>query len=648
MSAIGAIFRFDDRPLDGDHLRRMLDAMRDWGPDPGSWLGAPDAPVALGCRLAPVTPEDAFDRQPLTSADGQVRLVADARIDNRAELAAGLGIRADRARTLPDSAFILAAWEAWGRDCCRHLLGDFAFLLWDARQRLLFGARDHVGRRVLFFHRSHRLLAVASTPHAVVALPEIPARLDEDRVADFLVLLDDADRTFFEGVRRVPAGHTLLADAGGLRFERFWQPDPERRLVLGSDRAYVEGFLEVFGRAVEARLRAAGRIGVSMSGGMDSTAVAAVAARQLRERGQRLAVWHSAPRQGFSAKIKQGWTNDETWAVRAVAGLHDNMDLEIQRPDGATPVDRLDAMFRAIGAPVRNPISIPWVTRIYESAQRAGAGVLLTGQRGNVTVSYSGYRSLRDLAREGHWLTVWRELRALSERRGQRLRDNLRDHVVLPLLPEPLGRLWWRRQGPRAKFIWDDAASAIRTAFAQERRVQDRAQATAYDEWSRTRAGGLELRARMSVPGDAMDVTHGLRSYLGVETRDPTGDPRVVDYCLAIPGTQYLRSGIDRYLIRRAMAGFLPPEVLEKRERGRQASDWFEQMQPNQALYRAEVERIEQSETARRCLDTARLRALVDNWPQPFGPDHLHDYSMVFLRGISMGRFIVWFEETYG
>ncbi len=626
----------------------MLAAMEEWGPDAASWTGFPEAPVGLGCRLARVTPEDAYDRQPLTSADGLVRLVADARIDNREALRSSLAIPVDVAAGLPDSAFILAAYEAWGEDCCRHLLGDFVFILWDARRRALFGARDHVGRRVLFHHRSPRLFAVASTPHAVVALPDVPARLDEDRVASFLVLLDDADRTFFRDVRRIAPGHTFRATQDGVHTSRYWAPDPERRIVFGSDREYVDGFLDVFGRAVDARLRSASGIGVMMSGGMDSTSVAAVAAGRLRQTGRRLTAYHAAPRQGFSAKIKPGWTNDESVAVRAVAAMHDNIDLEIQRSDDRTPVDGLDRLFRAVGAPVRNPVSLPWVTRIYERARADGMGVLLTGQRGNVTISYSGYRSLRDMAREGHWLTVWREIRALSERRGQRVRDNLRDHVVVPLMPPPLVRLWWRRQGRSAKLIREDSASVIRPEFARERSVDDRARAIGYDEWNRERAGGLALRASMAVPGDAQDVTHAFRSLFGVETRDPTGDPAVIEYCLAIPGLQYLRRGMDRYLIRRAMNGLLPPEVLEKTVRGRQAADWFERLQPHQALFRAEVDRIERSDTARRCLDTPRLRALVDHWPQPFGPDHLSDYSFGFLRGVSMGRFICWFEETYG
>jgi asparagine synthase (glutamine-hydrolysing) len=153
MSAIGAVFRFDGAPVPAPRVASLLDAMAEYGPELGSW--APDAaasPVGLGCRPFRVTAEDAGYRPPLISPDGQVVLVADARIDNRGELGAALGFDAGTAAGLPDAGFILAAYQAWGRSAFRRLIGDFAIILWDQRQRALLAARDGPGQRVLFYH----------------------------------------------------------------------------------------------------------------------------------------------------------------------------------------------------------------------------------------------------------------------------------------------------------------------------------------------------------------------------------------------------------------------------------------------------------------------------------------------------------------
>ncbi len=132
MSAIGAVFRHDGAPVPASEMATLLGSMSEYGTEATMWPpGSAAAPVALGCIPWRVTPEDAWYRGPVHSADGRLVVVADARIDNRAELAAELGIPAAEAATLPDAAFILAAYDAWEQDCARHLLGDFTFVLWD-------------------------------------------------------------------------------------------------------------------------------------------------------------------------------------------------------------------------------------------------------------------------------------------------------------------------------------------------------------------------------------------------------------------------------------------------------------------------------------------------------------------------------------
>ena len=299
MSAICAVYRRDGAAAPATLAEMLLRAMSEYGTSGSCWAsGRLDHPVALGCIPWRVTPEDAHYRGPVRSSGDDVVVVADARIDNRAEVISRLGIQSREACGLSDAAVVLAAWQQWQRACPRFLVGDFAFILWDARTRELFCARDAMGHRLLFYHESPNGVEVATTAPAVAALPNIGASLDEQKVADFLVLLQRTDSSFYRGVRRLPPGHTLTVDQSSTRVERYWSPAPTQILRLGSDQAYVDAFLDVFETAVRSQLRSDGTVSVMASGGLDSSSVAAVAARQLREQGQSLALFHAAPRAG--------------------------------------------------------------------------------------------------------------------------------------------------------------------------------------------------------------------------------------------------------------------------------------------------------------------------------------------------------------
>jgi asparagine synthase (glutamine-hydrolysing) len=649
MSAICAVVRGDVEPVPASHAAALLRAMCEYGDEASVWAPeSPDAPVALGVIPWRVTPEDVWYRGPLRSADGRLVLVADARIDNRAELASALGLPAGDVSAMCDAGLILAAYEAWGRKSPTRLLGDFAFALWDGRARELFCARDGMGHRVLFYHHSASGFALATTPSALTALPHIRPRLNEQKVADFLVLLQRPETTFFEEILRIPAGHTLTVTHGGVRLERFWSPVPERRITRRSDQEYVEGFLEVFQDAVRARLRSASPIGIMASGGLDSSSVAAVAAEQLREQGRTLPTFHAAPRAGFTGAVRSGWVADETADVEAIARLHSNIELHIRRPDERTPLDDAEVSFRMTGAPPRNPGNAPWFYGIYRAASDRGIRVMLAGHKGNATISHTGYRSLRDSAARGQWGRVWHEVHALARATGQGRRNILRRNVINPLTPAAVTALTQRFTHRKILPVWDATDSAVKPEFARTMHLEERVRAARRDTLNTARMSDVEFRVSVLRSGvDVMDLYSGYRPWFGIETRDPTADRRVIEYCFGIPGAQYLHNGETRSLVRRAMAGRLPDQVRTRMTIGAQGPDWIEWLPAMRGALGAELDRLEQSDTANRCLDLPRMRALMDRWPEPMTVYHDRDYYMRLLRGIMMGKYIRWFEETY-
>lgn len=648
MSGIFAVLRRDDEDS-GPSLSHLAAALADHGPDGGStWIGpGPERSAGLGHLLMRLTPEDAFEAQPVSSASGDLVLVADARLDNRDELSESLGVSPPESRTWPDSAFVLRAFERWGEDSPRHLLGDFTFCVLDRRSRRLFAARDRSGSRVLFYFSSDRLLAFASSVEALLALPEVACRLNEARIADFLLLTGDPEETFYQGIRRLPPGHSLRASADGLEVSPYWTPDPSRRLRLGSDGEYVEAFLEAFEAAVRRRLRSAHPVGSFLSGGLDTSAVTCLAARQMASSGRRLSAYVLLPRAGFDAPEPPGWYHDEAPYAELVRQRHPNLDVHHVRAEGRTPLDGLDRLFRTAGGPFRDVNRI-WGEAALETARSRGERVMLGGLEGNWTVSYSGGALLPELARDLRLPSLLRELSSLAKAHGVSRRTAFVEALVKPLLPEAL---WWSRQLRGEPPLWA-RRSLLAPGFAAELRVSDRMRRFDVAPTFLWGSEGGSRRARWVASGarqELLDVQAARRAAFGVDVREVTMDSRLLELCLSIPSEQYLRKGQGRSLIRRALAGVVPDEVLWKKKRGTEAPDWYERLGPMREELRREVDGWERSDGVRRCLDLARLRQMLDAWPRTVEqwnrPDTVGAYRFLFIRAIIAGRFIRWYES---
>jgi asparagine synthase (glutamine-hydrolysing) len=239
-------------------------------------------------------------------------------------------------------------------------------------------------------------------------------------------------------------------------------------------------------------------------------------------------------------------------------------------------------------------------------------------------------------------------VRAHGRLTGQPAYNVFRDQILRPIT-RPLVDLVAPLRGASPHTpVWEATVSAIHPDFARAMHAEERLRAARKDRAALARASDLELRmTTLAAPADFADTSSGFRAWFGIETRDPTADRRVVEYCFAIPSAQYLHHGMSRALVRRAMEGYLPDQVRLRRTRGDQGADWIEWLPAMRPDLAAELDRLDRSETARQCLDLARMRRLMEQWPDPLGIEHDNDYRLLLLRGIMMGRFIRWFEETY-
>lgn len=278
VSGILMVVRTDGAPIEPSLPAALMPLLAVRGPDGQSTRCGGD--VALGHALLR-TGADEDDRQPLT-LDGHTWIVADARVDARNDLIVQLGLDRHLASAASDAELILRAYLTWGVGCVNHLLGDFGFAIWDARSSRLFVGRDHLGVKPLYYAHVDRWIVISSVLECVRMHPGIRRdELNDAAVADFLLFghKADHDTTAFRDIHRLPPAHTLTWCPSGMRVQRYWQL-PVEEPIRRTDAEYAEQFTHLLERAVADRLRT-NRVAIFLSGGIDSTALAATAIREL-------------------------------------------------------------------------------------------------------------------------------------------------------------------------------------------------------------------------------------------------------------------------------------------------------------------------------------------------------------------------------
>jgi len=284
LSGIVGIFHRDGAPIERALLQSLVDFLACRGPDAHeSWM---ETSIGLGHTLLRTTRESFDERQPVVFED-RYWITADARLDGRAELRAAL----DRSgsgigHSVPDSELILWAYAKWGSACVEHLRGDFSFAIWDARNKLLFCPRDQFGVKPFYYASVGSVLVFSNTLDCIRRHPAVSGRLSDLAIADFLLfdMIREPETTSFADIGRLPPAHTLVCEQAGISVRRYWVLPVSAPLHHKRPGECVEQFRELLDQAVADRLRT-NRVGVLMSGGLDSPTVAASAQRILTRNG---------------------------------------------------------------------------------------------------------------------------------------------------------------------------------------------------------------------------------------------------------------------------------------------------------------------------------------------------------------------------
>jgi asparagine synthase (glutamine-hydrolysing) len=540
-----------------DAIEPMTAALAHRGPDGEGFYE--DELIALGHRRLSII-DLAGGRQPIANEDDSVQLICNGEIYNSPSLRKDLRMRGHRFRTGTDVEVILHLYEEYGRDCVRHLRGMFAFAIWDRRRRSLLLARDHLGQKPLFYCQAGDAFLFASEIKGLLASRLPTAQIDLDALWHYVSLRFIPERySLFKGIHKLPAATTLQWRDGVLESRCYWEPD--FRGKLAGDGAEIEERLDgLLRETVRLHLLSDVRVGAFLSGGIDSSTIAALMAQA-----------SDSPVPTFTIGVREQQFNELPYA-RMVAKRYGMEGHE--RVVQADLVRLMPAMIHHLDEPAD-----PFGVGVYLAAQMASESVkvVLCGDGGDE--NFAGYDRFA----------------------GQRLVDYycmlpawLRQRVMAPLIARIPDSFGYNSLAQKAAWVQAMSGFGAGERYAQSMsflRFTSEAKEQLFTESSRAALGDrdslgkilrffeadndIDLVDRMlytdlmtRMPDHLLPIVDRMSMAHGLECRPPLMDYRVVEFAAAIPASLKLRGGQLKYILKRVAARHLPAELLRRRKQG--------------------------------------------------------------------------------
>ncbi len=553
----GIVALADDGSSGNLVIRAMTAAIAHRGPDGEGFFTAPG--IALGHRrLAIIDP--AGGHQPMFNEDRSIAIVFNGEIFNFETIRAELADAGHVFRNKCDTEAIVHAWESWGTECVTRLSGQFAFALWDSNKQLLFCARDRMGEKPFYYTYTEGAFVFGSEIAALAAHPGTPRGLRPEAVDDFFAYgYVPEPGTIFDGVMKLPPAHTLLLDRSGRppRLERYWSPPDRSEKIDAVEAAPL--LRQKLTQAVGACLVADVPLGAFLSGGVDSSAVVAAAARQRSAKLDTFTV-------GFDG------AEDETPFARQVAERYGTT----QHNDRAAATDMIAAariQARAFGEPFGDSSAVPTMTVCRLARQHAT--VALSGDGGDEV--FGGYRRYR-------WHSLVSGVR-------KHLPAGVRRHAIgtLAALYPKLDRAprFLRAKHTLTELSLDSALGYARTITRTQQAERHalfspalRARIAGHDPAAPVRAimdGAHEadplLQAQLTdlatwLPGDILTKVDRASMAASLEVRAPFLDHEFLSWGLSLPAGLKIGGGGGKHILKQALEPLLPHNILYRPKQG--------------------------------------------------------------------------------
>lgn len=548
----GKIYVDTTRRIEPAEIVAMRDTMVTRGPDAGGIHI--DRYAGIGHRRLSIIDLEA-SVQPMSNEDGTVWIVYNGEVYNFGELRKELLARGHRFRTAGDTEVIVHLYEEFGPNCVTRLRGMFAFAIWDVRTDTLFLARDRIGIKPLYYTLDDHAFLFGSELKALLADTHFRAHreIDLEAVHSYLSFLCVPDPlSIYRGVRKLPAGHTLTLRSGRAEVERYWDVTFRDEKGL-SEAEWGERLIDLLRDAVRIRLVADVPLGAFLSGGIDSSTVVALMTGLM-----------DRPVKTFSIGFTDHAYNEASDARLVAQHLGTDHTELILSPVEARFI--IPGLIEHFDEPFADSSAIP--TYYVSKLAREKVTVVLSGDGGDEL--FGGY--------------PWRQVRPSYQRVLSRLPRTMRTGIrqFSSILPSVVpGRNFLRQIDiPYERYILDamavfddeDRRALYAPAFADSTRGVDPYQHNLLHLGGGTarswQARMMEYDLKTYLPNDILTKVDRMSMLTSIEARVPLLDHRLVELAARIPSRLKIRDGVAKYILKRVIAPYLPPEVVQKHKQG--------------------------------------------------------------------------------
>ncbi|AMD00354.1 asparagine synthetase B family protein [Halomonas chromatireducens] len=568
MSGICGIIHLNGRPVERNQLEQMAKRAAYRGPNGIDYHLV--GPVGLACLSLDVTPDGTGACHLAREDRHGLLFLADARLDNREECAAGSNHFGGKSAT--DVELMLSTLVQAGEEGPSRLLGDFAYALWDGRHRRLHLARDAMGLRPLYYRVEENRILFASEAQQILSVPGVPRSLNERAVAWHLCCMQTPPgEVFYSGIDEVRPAEEVVIDASAVKRSRiFWQPDPEARIRYRDERDYAAHLRDILTTSVRARLRARDPVGISLSGGVDSTCVASVAG-WLRQQGETLPSMRA-----YSWVFPENLAEcDESETIYRIADhfripvteipaehTYPFVDDDLNKPHEDDP---FFSMFQ------------PFMEMSLAAAGKDRVSTMFYGFRGDVVCGGS-VEDVPGVLLGGRFSETRRVLARLARVHGLGRRQAVVRFLLRPLLYDQLKGRYQAVMLPPLFGEVEGEGSEKRVLPAPVRHAESHVSESflgrvglpavephyeASRVWPRYAARDRLIHISSPLVARGVGYAERVTARHGIGLADPWSDRRIADFILACP--QHLVGNVlaSKRMARRAMVGIMPSQAIE-------------------------------------------------------------------------------------
>jgi asparagine synthase (glutamine-hydrolysing) len=553
MSAIFGIINKKEQIIEPVTIAKIMQAIAHRAVDgKGIWQ---EENIAFGhCKLL-VTPEQQYEQLPAAKDD--LVITANTRIDNRDELIRLLNIDKQLSPTLPDDQLIVAAYQKWEQQCLNYIEGEFAFAIWSKRSQQLFIASDHIGYRPVFYYDSPDLFIFCSEIKGILAVKPGPNYFNDESLIEYYFRRSDLTQTYNKEVQRLCGGNKLTWQTGSVKIERYWNPQPTGKYHFKKDEEWTACLRELLFKTVENRLRTDLPVGITLSGGLDSSSIACILAPLLAKKNKPLYAFSSVLPPDYN-----GPEQDERKYIEIMNRHCPNIIQTYVEAEGKGPFEDVQQAFE-ITETFPNPFFYMDRT-IMEAAKEKKIRTLFSGYGGDYWVSWKGGTVIYDHIQRGKLKRAWQLLRDFrkTEQKSwiQLVRSEYLSHTEL------YKKLYTLLKGKSAEDQFNH--TILQPGFFSDYNTK------AVAETTKNITHFIQYCIKTGRIGYPLGLMNNENEHYSLQSAFPLLDRTISEFVMDLPTNIFVKGGYRRSLVRSSMGGILPPEIQWRKDKQAYSPDY--------------------------------------------------------------------------